>query len=119
MQCNYFTRESPPNTPQCNRNAERACERDSRIMYTPQHRRLPQSSQNIPEPIPFPLNIPQRHAGPSHNFPDDPFQVVYHQGQELHLTQGIAHQVRNLPPLVPRREYRRIESNTVCLFCSI
>ena len=115
-----FCRESPSNTAQHNRNAEHAHERESRIMHSPEHRRLPQTPQNMLQPIPFPLSIPQRHTantGTSHNLPDDPFQVIHYKGQQLHLTQGIANQVRNLPPLVPTREYRRDESNTVCLFC--
>ena len=35
------------------------------------------------------------------NIQDGPFHVAYHDGQEWHLTQGIAAQLRDLPPLMP------------------
>ena len=92
-------RETPPNTPQRNRNAECTRERNSREMNSPQNWRLPHQHQNNFAPIPFNLNIPP--VQQYQNIPDNPFQVVQHDGQQLYLSQGIADQLRGLPPLVP------------------
>ena len=70
-------------------------------MASPEQRRLPTTSQQSLGSIPFQLNIPQ-HNPPSHSHSNitqaDPFQVVHHNGHQYHLTQGIADQLRNLPP---------------------
>ncbi|KAE9403165.1 hypothetical protein BT96DRAFT_990610 [Gymnopus androsaceus JB14] len=81
-----------PNTPQRHRNAERReRERDSRVLGSPENRHVPQQ-HNYGPPIPFQLNIPQGFVPPPHS-QDDPFQIVHHNGQELHLSQGIAAQI--------------------------
>ena len=75
------------------------------VMASCEQQRVPQSSQiNQQGPIPFCLNIPQNNPS-SQSFSqvaqDNPFQVVYHNGHQYQLTQGIANQLRELPPLPP------------------
>ena len=76
-------------------------------MASPEQRRVPRSSQiNQQGPIPFQLDIPQNNP-PSQSLSqiaqDNPFQVVHHNGHQYQLTQGIANQLRDLPPLPPLR----------------
>ena len=78
------------------------------VMASCEQQRVPQSSQiNQQGPIPFCLNIPQNNPS-SQSFSqvaqDNPFQVVYHNGHQYQLTQGIANQLRELPPLAPLRQ---------------
>ncbi|KAJ4470859.1 hypothetical protein J3R30DRAFT_3710822 [Lentinula aciculospora] len=74
---------------------------DLNAVGSPENRRTPQPSPHG-GPIPFQLNIPQNYV-PSQHSQDDLFQVINHNGQEFQLTQGIANQLRNLPPLLPTR----------------
>jgi hypothetical protein len=98
-----FPRDSPPNTPQRHRNAERVRERQGRILESPEHRRTPQIPAvgggipfvpfALPFPIPppvAPLQIPPPPVG------DDPFVEVQYNGHVLQLTPGLAAQVGNL-----------------------
>ncbi|KAJ7572127.1 hypothetical protein C8J56DRAFT_741276, partial [Mycena floridula] len=75
--------ETPPTTPQRQRNIEHQNERDNRVMNTPQHRRLPQ-------PVPD-IDIAPR--GPRG---EDPFMDVDADGQALRLSQGIGTAVQGL-----------------------
>ncbi|KAJ7586912.1 hypothetical protein C8J56DRAFT_1051206 [Mycena floridula] len=68
--------ETPPTTPQRQRNVERQNERNNRVMSTPQHRRLPQ-------PVPDIDFAPWGLRG------EDPFMDVDANGQALRLSQGI------------------------------
>ncbi|KAJ7581480.1 hypothetical protein C8J56DRAFT_848863 [Mycena floridula] len=81
--------ETPPTTPQRQRDAERQNERNSRVLNTPQHRRLPNQVSDIP-------------PAPRLNRGDDPFLDVDLNGEPLRLTQGLAAAVQALPPLVLR-----------------
>ena len=79
------------------------------------------TSQQLHTPIPFQLNIPQNNS-PSVSLsqiaPADPFQVVDHNGHQYHLTQGIANQLRDLPPLPPmRKRQQRRPVATVSAIC--
>ncbi|KIJ94344.1 hypothetical protein K443DRAFT_642138, partial [Laccaria amethystina LaAM-08-1] len=98
-----FPRDSPPNTPQRHRNAERVRERQGRILESPEHMRTPQIPAvgggipfvpfALPFPIPppvAPLQIPPPPVG------DDPFVEVQYNGHVLQLTPGLAAQVGNL-----------------------
>ena len=56
-----FPRDSPTNTPQRHRNVERARECQGRILESPEHRRIPQSSAvggSVPFILPFPIAPP-------------------------------------------------------------
>lgn len=92
---------TPPTTPQCHRNAEHEWEQDAHVMGSPQHCHIPHPQHNIGGPIPFQLNIPQGYVPPPPL--DNPFQTVQYGNQELHLTQGIAAQLHNLPLLHERQ----------------
>ncbi|KAJ7592264.1 hypothetical protein C8J56DRAFT_780848 [Mycena floridula] len=83
--CKYF-RETPPTTPQRQRNIEHQNERDNRVMNTPQHRQLPQPVPNI-------------EITPQGSRSEDPFMDVDADGQALRLSQGIDSAVQALPPL--------------------
>ena len=94
-----FPRDSPPNTPQRHRDAERARERQERILESPEHRRTPQNPPvgGIPFVLPFPvpppvapLQIPPAPVG------DDPFVGVQYNGRILQLDPGMAAQLVNL-----------------------
>ncbi|KAJ7590726.1 hypothetical protein C8J56DRAFT_758429, partial [Mycena floridula] len=69
--------ETPPTTPQRQRNVERQIERDNCVMNTPQHRHIP---QQVPERN---LTVPLHPRG------EDPFIDVDADGQALRLSQGI------------------------------
>lgn len=111
---NLSQRESPPNTPERHRNAERQQERDNRILGSPENRRMPQFQQNN-APIPFNLNIPHGYVPPLPAAQDDPFQIVNYNGRPLALTQHTAAAVRALPQLAPplRRRGRGSSSSSV------
>jgi hypothetical protein len=91
-------RDSPPNTPQRQQNAEREQERENRILGSPENRRMPQPLQNH-LPIPFHLDMPPGPPLPASQ--NDPFQIVNYGGQPLALTQRTAAAVNALPPLAP------------------
>ena len=104
-----WPRSTPPNTPQRHRNTERERERNSRILDSPEQRRVPgQHLHYGHEHIPFRLNIPHHAAQPQQQqLGDDPFQMIHHNGQELQLSQGMANQVADLPPM-PRYMPRQV-----------
>ena len=83
---------TPPTSPETYRNAERERERDARILHSPENRRVPQHQFNIGDPNP----IPQDHVPPQTQHV--PLEVVQYGNNNLHLSQGIAAQLRNLPP---------------------
>ncbi|KIJ89837.1 hypothetical protein K443DRAFT_65828, partial [Laccaria amethystina LaAM-08-1] len=96
--------DSPPNTPQRYRNAERAREREGRMLESPEHRRTPQNPAvgGVPFVLPFPipppvapLQIPPAPVG------DDPFVGVQYNGRILQLTPRLAAQVVNLQNQAP------------------
>lgn len=89
-------RNSPPTTPQRQRNAAREQERQDRLLESPEIRRTPSRHHNGP-PIPFLLgNNNVEHAQHPPFFQDDPFVDVDYNGQQQRLTPGIAEQVRRL-----------------------
>jgi hypothetical protein len=91
-------RASPPTTPQRHRNAERQCERESRQMLTPEHRRTPTTH---PAPIPFAL-APVRlalSATPAPSVPSAPASVTFNNQTYHHLNPSLAAQLAALPPI--------------------
>jgi hypothetical protein len=96
-----FNRDStPPNTPQRERNAQRARERAGREIGSPETRRTPQPQPQV-TPIPFGLyQGPPAQHNPSQ---EDPFQMVSYGENQYQLTPGIAAQLQNLPPMAPTR----------------
>ena len=87
---NFFLRDStPPTSPQSHRNTERERERSTRVLGSPENRRVPQQQQ----------------------FQNDHFEIVQYGGNDLDLSQGLAAQLRNLPPLPVNPAWGR--SNTV------
>jgi hypothetical protein len=107
-------RETPPNTPQRHRNAERERERRSRVMDSPEHRRRPghsaaalnQNDDDDPFTDTTPSNAPLHLYG--HHVTPNSFMDVDHDGlTSLRLTQGIGAQVAALPQLQPLRLRRR------------
>ena len=95
-----FSRDSPPNTPQRHRNAERARERQGRMLESPEHRRTPQNPAvggGVPFVLPFPIPPPVAPLQiPPPPVDNDPFVEVQYNGRTLRLAPGLAAQVGNL-----------------------
>jgi hypothetical protein len=98
---NNILRDSPPNTPQRHRNAERERERGSREMLTPERRRTPTvhpAPVARPAPIPFAL-APARLASSAAPAPSVPTPVTFNNQTYHHLNPALAAQLAALPPI--------------------
>jgi hypothetical protein len=85
------------------------------MLYSPEHRRTPQTQYNHPAPVPFHLNLPIPPASTLPTQQHDPFQVVNHNGHALTLSQNTAMALNSLPPLIPLRSRGRGVS--MVMFC--
>lgn len=105
----YSRDNTPPNTPQCHRNAERERQWQQHLMDSLELCCTPQHYQ--PDPVPF--HLANAHAA-NNSLGDDPFVTVDVNGNRYTLTPGIANQLANALPIAQSINHgRNAQTNAI------